>query len=251
MLKYLSTNAGVHFTMGKGDSRRLVHPDMGARHLTLNHSVFQPGQEFPQHIHDNSEDVFVVLQGGVSVREGDVYTSISTGQAAFIPQGEVHGTVNTTDDIAVLISFQGPPDMMLYNGARERQSTDVHKLSGKHHSKVRILHVWPGANGQAVKKVISPELTQSRHLGLTSLQLKATQILTLTIGNEAEAVLFVIEGRLHASDLVVAGWEALFIGGRERIDLVADEPVGAVLCVSPPVSEVLIRECKGGIAYRI
>ena len=53
-IRILKLSDGVPFQMGKVDSRRIVHPGMGAKKLTLNYSVSQPGHEFPQHVHDDS-----------------------------------------------------------------------------------------------------------------------------------------------------------------------------------------------------
>src|SRR4051812_3796688 len=47
---------GKPFQMGKVTSRRIVHPDLGAKRLTLNYSVSQNGSEFAQHVHDGSDD---------------------------------------------------------------------------------------------------------------------------------------------------------------------------------------------------
>jgi len=115
----LNLRQGKEFRMGKGHNWRVIHPDMGATQLTLNHGIHEPGHEFPQHTHDDSEDCFIILEGGVSVRQGDKYTPVSAGDAVFVPGREVHGTVNTTDKPARLMSFQSPPDMALYRGARQ------------------------------------------------------------------------------------------------------------------------------------
>ena len=117
-IRILKLSDGVPFQMGKVDSRRIVHPGMGAKKLTLNYSVSQPGHEFPQHVHDGSDDTFLVLQGQVDVRQGDSRKPLLTGQAAFVPQGQIHGTVTTGTGTAILISFQCPPDSVLYSGAR-------------------------------------------------------------------------------------------------------------------------------------
>ena len=109
--------------MGKGKNWRVVHPDMGSKQLTLNHGVHAPGQEFTQHYHDASEDAIVVLEGGGAIRQGAVYTPIAAGDVIFVPAGEVHGTVNTTPNMARLISFQAPPDMALYRGERDTPNT--------------------------------------------------------------------------------------------------------------------------------
>ena len=118
-VQVLSLSDGIPFQMGKVDSRRIVHPGMGAKNMTLNFSVSEPGHEFPQHVHDYSDDTFLVLQGEVDVRQGDSRRALLTGQAAFVPSGEIHGTITTGKGTAILISFQCPPDMVLYTGARD------------------------------------------------------------------------------------------------------------------------------------
>src|SRR4051794_2115292 len=51
---------GKPFQMGKVTSRRIVHPDIGAKRTTLNYSVSQDGSEFSQHVHDHSDDTILV-----------------------------------------------------------------------------------------------------------------------------------------------------------------------------------------------
>ncbi|MCY4091368.1 MAG: cupin domain-containing protein [Caldilineaceae bacterium] len=139
MATLLSARQAAAFQMGKGDSRNLVGPSTGAQDITLNYSVFQPGEEFPQHFHDGSADIFVVLEGGVSVRQGDVYTPIHEGQFAYVPSPEVHGTVNTTNAEATLISFQAPPDQALYRGERDPSQTgETPRPPENHQTQVRI-----------------------------------------------------------------------------------------------------------------
>ncbi len=139
MATLLSAKQAAAFQMGKGDSRNLVGPSTGAQDITLNYSVFQPGEEFPQHFHDGSADIFIVLEGGVSVRQGDVYTPIHKGQFAYVPSPEVHGTVNTSDAQATLISFQAPPDQALYRGERDPSHTgETPRPPENHRTKVRI-----------------------------------------------------------------------------------------------------------------
>src|SRR5512135_1658956 len=59
------------FQMGKVTSMRIVHPDLGARRLTLNYSVSDAGHEFSQHAHDRSDDTILVLKGAADLRQGD------------------------------------------------------------------------------------------------------------------------------------------------------------------------------------
>ena len=108
-MQLLDLYAGRAFRMGKGSNWRIVHPEMGARRLTLNHGLHEPDQEFTQHLHDESEDMIVVLEGSGALRQGDTYTPIVAGEGIFVPVGEVHGTVNDSGAPARLISFQRPP----------------------------------------------------------------------------------------------------------------------------------------------
>jgi len=118
-VRVLTLDGGKRFVMGKVDSRRLLYPEMGARLLTLNYSVFEPGVEFPQHVHPASDDIFLVLQGQCAVRQGDRRTPLLVGQAVFIPAGQIHGGIATGEGTSILISFQVPPDEALYTGSRD------------------------------------------------------------------------------------------------------------------------------------
>jgi mannose-6-phosphate isomerase-like protein (cupin superfamily) len=143
-VKILNLEKGMSFQMGKGQNWRVVHPDMGAKQITLNHSRHAPGHEFTQHTHGETEDVFVILEGGVSVRQGEIYTPVSADDAVFVPAGEVHGTVNTTDREARLISFQSPPDMALYRGERDLSAVETPKPEPGHTSGVQISNITKG-----------------------------------------------------------------------------------------------------------
>ena len=139
MATLLSARQAATFQMGKGDSRNLVGPATGANDITLNYSVFQAGEEFPQHFHEESADIFIVLEGGVSVRQGDAYTPITAGEFAYVPSPEVHGTVNTSGAEATLISFQAPPDFALYRGERDPSQTGTTpRPPDNHKTTVRI-----------------------------------------------------------------------------------------------------------------
>jgi quercetin dioxygenase-like cupin family protein len=113
---------GQPFRMGSTQSRVLVSPQMGARHVTFNYIRYEPHAEFPQHLHDHSEDVFLVLEGSGWFKEGKKLTPIGPGDVVFIPAGEVHGTLAGPDGM-VVVSCQGPPDAKLYSGERDSSRT--------------------------------------------------------------------------------------------------------------------------------
>jgi len=109
---------GKRFPMGDTHATVLISPEEGARHVTFNYIRYEAGAEFPQHRHEHSEDVFLVLEGSGWLREGDRRTPIGPGDVVFIPPGEVHGTVAGPQGM-VVISCQGPPDAKLYTGERD------------------------------------------------------------------------------------------------------------------------------------
>jgi len=118
-LRVITLADAVSFKMGRIEGKRMVYPDMGAKLLTFNYIESQPGDEFPQHVHDYSDDTFLVLQGQVDVRQGESRRHLGTGHAAFVPNGQIHGTITTGTGKALLISFQAPPDLKLYSGERD------------------------------------------------------------------------------------------------------------------------------------
>jgi mannose-6-phosphate isomerase-like protein (cupin superfamily) len=200
MAKLIRLQDGKRFQMGGGDSRRLVDPDVGAALITLNYSVFQPGHEFPQHIHDASADVFIVLEGGVSVRQGDAYTPITVADLAYIPAGEVHGTVNQTPAEATLISFQSPPDAALYRGERDPSVTGaVPKPPAGHVSQVQIKTLASGhvvsAEGYRMWTPVSPSMG-AREMTLSYCELEPDGSLPVPPAERAESVWFVWLGQV-------------------------------------------------------
>ena len=173
MATLLSARKAAAFQMGKGDSKNLVGPSTGAQDITLNYSVFQPGEEFPQHFHEGSADIFIVLEGGVSVRQGDAYTPITAGEFAYVPSPEVHGTVNTSGAEATLISFQAPPDFALYRGERDPSKTgSTPRPPDNHQTTVRIDRLHPeNSRSKAKSRHGSPPplLREHRRCGSTIL----------------------------------------------------------------------------------
>ena len=219
---------GVPFKMGKVDARRILHPDMGARKLTLNYAVSEPGHEFPQHVHDYSDDTFLVLQGQVDVRQGDSRRPLLTGQAAFVPAGQVHGTVTTGSGTAILISFQCPPDKVLYSGARDSTVPGAAPPKGV---------ITPGA----VKLLdfshhngffLGPE-TGSQRVAVAHRKLKPREEFSTSVAEDGEQLLFVWQGSVKVQSqqgVFEAGErETIFISGRNRLQVQNGSPNPSVV----------------------
>lgn len=165
-MKITNLESGTPFSMGKGKNWSVLNPDGGAKTITLNHAIHDAGHEFTQHFHDESDDIILVLEGQVSLRQGNFLTPLEAGEAALVPAGEVHGTVNTSGATARLISFQIPPDLALYRGERNKAASDTPKPKTGTESTVEIARLAKGGprftEGVEVRTIFSPERGSSR-----------------------------------------------------------------------------------------
>jgi mannose-6-phosphate isomerase-like protein (cupin superfamily) len=217
-IRVFKVTDGVPFTMGKVDSRRILHPEMGAKNLTLNFAVSEPGHEFPQHVHDYSDDTFLVLQGQVDVRQGDSRKPLLTGQAAFVPSGQIHGTITTGTGTAILISFQCPPDLVLYSGARDSSRPGAAPPKGVITPGAVKLVDFSNQNGFFVHPKMG-----SKRVAVAHRKLKPAEKFSTDIAEDGEQMLFVWKGALSIKSqqgVYTAGErETVFISGRNSLEV--------------------------------
>lgn len=185
----------VPFQMGEVTSRRIIHPGLGAKKTTLNLSVSKPGNEFAQHVHDYSDDTILVLDGEVNLRQGDSLRLFKAGECAFVPTGQIHGTVTAGAGEATMISFQNPPDLILYTGARDSKKPGAAQPKGL---------ITPGAvkfvnfrqkNGAFTNRQLGSERATGIHR-----RLKRHESFRTSVSEGGEQVLFVWRGALKVSD---------------------------------------------------
>jgi quercetin dioxygenase-like cupin family protein len=219
---------GRQFRMGQVTSRRIVHPDVGAKRLTLNYSVSQAGSEFSQHVHDYSDDTILVLQGEVDLRQGDSRKPFRTGQCAFVPAGQIHGTITTGPGDNIMISFQTPPDLHLYTGARDSSKPGALPPKGV---------ITPGAvkfldfgsrNGFFTNPAMGSQRAAAAHR-----KLKAGEKFTTETGADGEQLLFVWKGGIqvkHNTETHKAGEkDTVFIEGPAKLEVTGDSSEEAVV----------------------
>ena len=212
------------FRMGEVTSRRIVHPGLGAKKTTLNLSVSQPGAEFAQHVHDISDDTILVLQGEVNLRQGDSLRLFKAGECAFVPTGQIHGTVTAGTGDAVMISFQNPPDLVLYTGARDSKKAGAAPPKGV---------ITPGAvkfvnfkekNGFFTNAALGSHRATGSHF-----LLKRNQKFRAEVKAGGEQVLFVWRGSLrvkHGKSVYTAGErDAVFISGEAKVEVTGDAEI--------------------------
>ncbi len=65
--------------------------------------TIQPGGTNKVHVHNDIEQVYIVLRGKGTVQVGDEKAEVKAGDAIFLPAKIPHGFVNTGDKPAVLL----------------------------------------------------------------------------------------------------------------------------------------------------
>jgi quercetin dioxygenase-like cupin family protein len=222
------------FRMGKTVSKRIVHPEMGARQITLNYSPTVAGHEFSQHVHDSSDDTIVIFAGQADLRQGGSRHRFHAGQSVYVPAGQIHGTI-TMEDGTEMISFQTPPDMALYTGSRDSSKAGAAPPEGA---------ITPGA----VKYVeftghdglfVNPAMGAKR-IAAGYRRMAPGASFSLAVAAGSEAVVFVRKGSLQvpgASAAQVANEkDAVFVQGPLKLQLRNSSGAEAVIvhALAPP-----------------
>ena len=211
----------VPFRMGEVTSRRIVHPGLGAKKTTLNFSISKPGDEFAQHTHGESTDTILVLQGEVNLRQGPSLHLFKAGECAFVPPGQIHGTVTAGTGEAVMISFQNPPDLVLYSGARDSKKAGAAPPKGD---------ITPGAvkylNFRERNGFFTGSAEGSRLASGSHRTLKKGQRFRTRVEADGEQVLFVWRGAIRVKDrsgVYNAGErDTIFINGAAELLITGD-----------------------------
>jgi mannose-6-phosphate isomerase-like protein (cupin superfamily) len=219
--------------MGKVTSRRIVHPDIGAKLTTLNYSVSQDGAEFSQHVHDNSDDTILVLQGQMDLRQGDSRVPYRAGQCAFVPAGQIHGTVTTGPGDTIMVSFQTPPDLILYTGARDSSKPGAAPPKGVITPGAVKTVNFAGKNGFFTSRSMGSERGAGAHR-----KLKRGDSFTSAVAG-GEQVLFVWKGSVRVKDakagVYTAGEkDAVFISGTSQFEVTGGSDETVVIQIQAP-----------------
>jgi|SRR4051794_14974017 len=236
-IRVLKLSDGVAFKMGKVDSRRILHPDMGAKRITLNWAVSEPGHEFPQHVHDYSDDTFLVLQGQVDVRQGDSRKPLPAGQFAFVPSKQIHGTITTGTGTAILISFQCPPDLALYTGARDSSRPGATPPEGVITPGAVKLLGFEDKNGFFTSPAMGSKCVAAAHR-----RLRPGQRFTAESVSTGEEFLFVWKGHVNldwqGAKYSAGERETVFIQGAAQPEVINDSQTEAIVIQvqAPPAS---------------
>ena len=90
--------------LGRGSWSRLLLTDstVGAQESCLGFSVFAPGTNTPQKVHE-AEELCYVLSGRGKLAVGVEAVDYAAGQALYIPAGVPHGVANPYDEDLVMV----------------------------------------------------------------------------------------------------------------------------------------------------
>ena len=110
-----SAAATVH-TTPNAIMRTLAAPSVGAAELAVWEVAMSDGQAGPSHRVDH-EQVWVVLQGALSVHLGEETLQVGLGDAAILPAGDERRIV-AGGDILALVSSMAAPSVHTQDGGR-------------------------------------------------------------------------------------------------------------------------------------
>ena len=80
----------------KAQIRMLIGPDDNAPTFYMRHFELAPGGCTPHHQHDSEHEILIFKGNGVAkTPDGD--KPFAAGDVVFVPPGEMHGFVNTSD----------------------------------------------------------------------------------------------------------------------------------------------------------
>jgi quercetin dioxygenase-like cupin family protein len=87
------------------DTLRLIDAEHGSLSLRVGEATLSPGGQVPTHIHPNTEEAMVVLEGNIEAILGDQKVNLGPGDSMLAPAGTVHGCRNRHELPAKLISM--------------------------------------------------------------------------------------------------------------------------------------------------
>ena len=82
----------------------LVDASRGAESLWVGHLEVAPGAQVTTHIHPDTEEAMVIVEGELEAALGDEVVTLGPGDTVLAPAGVKHGFVNRSGVKAVLLA---------------------------------------------------------------------------------------------------------------------------------------------------
>ena len=83
----------------------LVGADNGAQSLWVGHLEVSPGSTITTHIHPDTEEAMVIVEGELEAVLGDEVVTLGPGDTVLAPAGVKHGFVNRSGENAALLAL--------------------------------------------------------------------------------------------------------------------------------------------------
>ena len=87
--------------------RRVADASIGAKTLQVSLARLEPKGRADPHVHENAEQLFIVLRGEMGVKTGQKEVRLKEGEAVFIYPGEVHQNYNIIEGETSYLSITG------------------------------------------------------------------------------------------------------------------------------------------------
>jgi len=81
----------------------LVDAAQGSHVLTIGELTIAPNARVPRHIHPNTEEAMIILEGTLEVVLGDQRMTVGPGHTVLAPAGTVHGFLNRSPEPARML----------------------------------------------------------------------------------------------------------------------------------------------------
>jgi quercetin dioxygenase-like cupin family protein len=81
----------------------LVDAAQGSHALKIGELTVAPNARVPRHIHPNTEEAMIILEGTLEVVLGDQRITVGPGDTILAPAGTVHGFLNRAQEAARLL----------------------------------------------------------------------------------------------------------------------------------------------------
>lgn len=96
-----------HFGM---TTEAVFNPELGSKHVNITISTIPKGAGSDDEVHENSDQIFYVMSGIMSVFcEGKLLHTVEKGNAIMIEAGDVHAVMNESDEDLVFYAVTAPP----------------------------------------------------------------------------------------------------------------------------------------------
>ena len=85
--------------------RSIADPSVGAKSIKAGLARFEPNGRAEAHVHENAEQLFIILKGEMMMKTEMEEVRLAEGQAALIFPGEVHENYNLSDGVTEYITI--------------------------------------------------------------------------------------------------------------------------------------------------